>query len=633
MKNNVVCVTGGAGYIASWLIKKLLQKGYGVHATLRTLDDESKVGLLQSMPGADTRLELFEADIFNPQQFQAAIDGCDFVFHVATPFHNPNCQYKEVVEGAVAAANSVAKCCIRSGTVKRLIYTASVMSASPVKDDGSGFKDSMDETCWTPLNLSVAFNNEFAKSYTDSKTLAEKEIMKFENHSEDGRSIEVVTLACGLVGGDTLQSHLSASLAEFLSPLTNDETAYHFLRLLEELLGKVPIIHIDDVCEAHIFCMEQPFICGRFLCASSFVQSAEIALHFAQSYPHLHVKQEYLDGPRRNIRWGSSKLNEIGFEYKYNMKMILEDSLHCGRRLGDHGFGINSIKFTPNGCWVISGGLDNVVKVWDLIVEKLLHDFKFPAGHIKFIAFHLLEFLSATGSADKTVEFWELETFEMVGSARAEATRVRATIFHPDGRTLFCGYDASRTPSSLSISPNFDIKEIKIIYVDYPKESGKLSTKRQSQTVAGLVKPIVQANVKSSIVPSIVPIISPAGRDLATLRRESLNPVKDDTIDSIKPYYLWRSSSSKLYSKRPSMDETRHLSSVVDPKFPDRLVTDGGKRKLFEDKYPTVKTVEEQTKRNFSPHIPTALDTVELKTLASAVVKLSLHITKFKNKL
>ena len=50
--------------------------------------------------------------------------------------------------------------CERSGTVKRLIYTASVVAASPIKDDGSGFNDSMDETCWTPLNLSIPYSND-----------------------------------------------------------------------------------------------------------------------------------------------------------------------------------------------------------------------------------------------------------------------------------------------------------------------------------------------------------------------------------------------------------------------------------------------------------------------------------------
>ncbi|KOM52323.1 hypothetical protein LR48_Vigan09g098200 [Vigna angularis] len=85
-----VCVTGGSGYIGSWLIKKLLAKGYTVHATLRDLKNESKVGLLKSLPHAEGKLVLFEADIYNPTQFDPAIQGCQYVFHVATPLtHEP----------------------------------------------------------------------------------------------------------------------------------------------------------------------------------------------------------------------------------------------------------------------------------------------------------------------------------------------------------------------------------------------------------------------------------------------------------------------------------------------------------------------------------------------------------------
>ncbi|KAK9279475.1 hypothetical protein L1049_013154 [Liquidambar formosana] len=329
-----VCVTGGAGYIGSCLVKKLLEKGLTVHATLRNLDDPCKVGLLKSLPFADTGLQLFQADIYNPDEFGRAIEGCEFVFHVATPLqHTESSQYKSTTEAAIAGAKSITLCCVRSRTVRRLIYTASVVAASPLKEDGSGFKDFMDETCWTPLDLSVAYCNDHLKGYTDSKTLAEKEILSYGNNKDGG--MEVVSLGLGLVGGDTLLSYTPLSVACFISLLTNKADEYNSLRFLEELLAKVPIIHIDDAIEAHIFCMEKPSIDGRFLCASSYVASADMADYYRQNYPEFHVKQEYLNGPKSGTQWGSTKLNKMGFEYKYDTKMILDDCIRIARKMGD----------------------------------------------------------------------------------------------------------------------------------------------------------------------------------------------------------------------------------------------------------------------------------------------------------
>ncbi|KAJ0758793.1 putative dihydroflavanol 4-reductase [Helianthus annuus] len=160
-----VCVTGGAGYIGSALVHSLLQKGYTVlHATLRNLGDESKVGLLKSFPFAEERLHLFEADIYKPEEFQEAIQGCVFVFHVATPLqHTTGYKYNNVVDAAVNSVKKIVDACTHSGTVKRLIYTASVVAASPLKDDGSGYKVTMDESCRIALHLAVPYENEQLK--------------------------------------------------------------------------------------------------------------------------------------------------------------------------------------------------------------------------------------------------------------------------------------------------------------------------------------------------------------------------------------------------------------------------------------------------------------------------------------
>ncbi|CAL0319971.1 unnamed protein product [Lupinus luteus] len=330
-----VCVTGGSSYLGSFLIKKLLEKGYTVHTTLRNLNDEAKIGILRSFPEANARLVLFKADIYKPHAFEPAIKGCEFVFHIATPYeHQMDSQFKSTSEAAVAAVKSIANYCIESGTVKRLIYTASLLAYSPCKDDGTGFKDYIDETCWTSLNLLNRTIDDDLKNYINSKTQAEKELLSYEN-GENGSEMEVVSLSCGIVGGDTVLSYISESIAVLISQVKDDETTYQTLKFIEDLDGKIPIVHIDDVCEAHIFCTENPSIYGRLLVAAAYVSSSDIANYYFRTYPEFKLKRKYFEGPKREIKWASTKLKDKGFAYKHDLNKILDDCIICARRIGD----------------------------------------------------------------------------------------------------------------------------------------------------------------------------------------------------------------------------------------------------------------------------------------------------------
>ncbi|KAK4397234.1 putative anthocyanidin reductase [Sesamum angolense] len=329
-----VCVTGGAGYIASSLVKKLLGEGYIVHATLRNLNDSTKVQLLRSFCGAEERLKLFEANMYKPEQFEAAIQGCEFVFHVATPLlHTEGYKHTNRVDATVDAARSIATACIRSRT------------------------EFMDETCWTPLNFSTPYDNETLEvrtdhiqsnnrgfdfqmrktalvnslgDYTRAKTLAEKELLSFG--SGNAGEMEVVTLPCGLVGGDGLVPYLSTTSAVFLAQLTNDELALNSLNFLQQLLAKIPVVHIEDVSNAHIFCMKEASMTGRFLCANGYVSTAEIASYYQQKYPELSIKKEHFECPKYETKWASNLLAEKGFQYQYDWQKVLDDCITCARK-------------------------------------------------------------------------------------------------------------------------------------------------------------------------------------------------------------------------------------------------------------------------------------------------------------
>src|SRR5277367_5933926 len=88
MSDELVLVTGGSGFIGAHCILQLLNAGYRVRTTVRSLEREADVRATLETGGADPggELSFAAADLMYDPGWPEAVAGCDFVLHVASPF-------------------------------------------------------------------------------------------------------------------------------------------------------------------------------------------------------------------------------------------------------------------------------------------------------------------------------------------------------------------------------------------------------------------------------------------------------------------------------------------------------------------------------------------------------------------
>ncbi|KAK4493294.1 hypothetical protein RD792_017825 [Penstemon davidsonii] len=273
-----VAVTGASGYIASWLVKFLLEKGYTVKASVRDLSDPKKTEHLLALDGAKERLHLIKANLLEEGSFDAVVDGCDGVFHTASPFyHTVKDPQAELIDPALKGTLNVLESCAKTPSVKKVVLTSSVAA---VANNGKPRTPDVvvDETWWSDPD----FCKQTQMWYVLSKTLAEDAAWKFVKE----KGLDLVVINPAMVIGPLLQPTLNTSSAAMLNLIKGAETYPN---------ATFGWVNVKDVALAHILAYENPSANGRYCTVETVAHYSEVVNILRELYPTLQLPEKCAD--------------------------------------------------------------------------------------------------------------------------------------------------------------------------------------------------------------------------------------------------------------------------------------------------------------------------------------------------
>jgi nucleoside-diphosphate-sugar epimerase len=251
-KEAPVLVTGATGYVASWVVKMLLEDGARVRATVRDKGNLDKVGHLLDLdretPG---KLELWEADLLDDGAFDEALDGCEIVHHLASPFvitktKDPQTQ---LVDPARGGTRNVLAAASRTGSVRQVVLTSSLVA---IYGDARDIRNTEDgvftEAHW---NETSSLSH---MPYSYSKTVAEQEAWSIAR-SQD--SWDLVVINPGFVMGPSLTKRIDSTSIDFMLSMLGGKFK---AGVPDMYLG---LVDVRDVARAHLLAASRPAASGR----------------------------------------------------------------------------------------------------------------------------------------------------------------------------------------------------------------------------------------------------------------------------------------------------------------------------------------------------------------------------------
>lgn len=307
LTNSPILVTGASGFIAIHTIAQLVEKGYKVRGTVRSMKKEAEVReSVSRLVQKSYQLEIVSADIEQDAGWKEAMQDIEYVLHVASPFplREPNHE-DELIKPAVEGTLRVLRFA-HSANVKRVVQ---VSSNAAVSAGYAGDNRTFTEADWSKVENKIG-------AYSKSKTLAERAAWDFINSSENKNKMEMVAINPPLVFGPVSNK--------------NYNTSSEVIRTY--MLGQVPgtarikmaCVDVRDVASAIISAMEiKEAVGNRFLVSAGELWTKEIAQILHEEFSKRGYKIPTLQLPSFLVRLVAlfdpkvrAVVNSLDWDYK-----------------------------------------------------------------------------------------------------------------------------------------------------------------------------------------------------------------------------------------------------------------------------------------------------------------------------
>ncbi|PLX04961.1 MAG: diaminohydroxyphosphoribosylaminopyrimidine deaminase [Marinilabiliales bacterium] len=272
-KEKPVLVTGATGYVAGWLVKKLLEKGHLVHAAVRDPENPKKIDHLNKLAqNSAGKIKFFKTDLLVKGSYAEAMHECELVYHTASPFvlsvKDPQ---KDLVDPAVLGTENVLDSANVITSVKRVVVTS---SCAAIYTDASDCRNApngvLTEEVW---NTTASLDYQ---PYSFSKTMAEKKA--WEVQSQQSRW-DLITINPSLVLGPSLNPKATTSESFSILKQMGDGS----FKAGAPKMG-IGLVDVRDVADAHYEAGFNPEAKGRYLTSAHNTNIVEMALSLQEKY-------------------------------------------------------------------------------------------------------------------------------------------------------------------------------------------------------------------------------------------------------------------------------------------------------------------------------------------------------------